>query len=254
MSDISIETAINDAEKTLDETPAEKATETSEETKEAPKEEPKKQTVEEQEAEMALSLFRALKDPAKGKTVIELMAKEAGLLETPAEKKEAVKTIAEVIKEGLGEDYEFLADKLVPTIQQAIELSNKDIRETLEQNARERESARIDAAIAKVVGTYEVSDELQRDMLNLMDEIPIQANVDPAKYFERLLKVAAADKGVALKSKSTAEVIKRNRDNAAARLAASGGGKSETSAVPAPKAMDLDAAIKAAQEELAKGA
>lgn len=252
MADTSLETIIENASTEL-EGAEETKTETTEETKEETKAEEKKETkvADTTEQEMALSLFRALKDPNKAADVIRVMAKEAGLLETKEEKKEAVKTIEEVIKEGLGEEYEFLAEKLGPIIKASVEIATKDVREAQAKSDQDREAARIDTAINSVMGKYADSEKLQDDVLKLMDEILPSPDQKVEVYIERLLKVAAAERGTPLKLKTAGEKIAQTRQNAAARLAAEGG-KSESAVTPAAKAMDINQAVEAALAALSK--
>lgn len=246
-------TAIENAETELaketpvEETPGEETL--VEETKTETSKEEKVTPPDTTEQEMALSLFRALKDPTKAADVIRVMAREAGLLETPTEKKEAAKTIEEVIKEGLGEEYDFLADKLAPVIKAAVELSTKDLRESTEAAAQEREAAKIDAAINSVMGKYAGADKLENAVFKLMDDILPAPNQKVEVYIERLLKIASSEQGVPLKLKTAGEKIAANRGNAAARLAAEGG-KSETAVVTPAKAMNINEAVAAAMAAL----
>jgi len=255
MSD-NLNTAITAAEEKL-----EKPAETTKEVKpvesavvvEETKEEEKKETPSsDSETEMALALFRTLKDPAKSADVIRLMAREAGIIESPKQAEVVAKTIEEVVKEGLGEEYEFLAEKLGPAIKSAVELATKDIREQTERAAQEQEAIKIRTAIDNVMGKYAEAEKLEADVLKLMDEILPSPDQAPGVYFERLLKIAAAEKGVTLKLKTASERISSNRDNAAVRLAAEGG-KSDTAVTKTATTMDLNQAIKTAMEQLSKG-
>lgn len=251
MSDNKLETAITAAEEKL-EKPEEKVVEAAESKVEEPKEEAKEASKTDSETEMALALFRSLKDPNKSADVIRLMAREAGLLETKKEEAVVAKTIEEVIKEGLGEDYEFLADKLAPVIKTAVEMATKDLREQNERTAQEQEASKIKTAIDNVMGKYAEADKLEADVLKLMDEILPSPDQAPGVYFERLLRIAAAEKGVTLKLKTASERIASNRDNSAVRLAAEGG-KSETSVTKSATSMNLNQAIEVAMEQLSKG-
>lgn len=223
-----------------------------EETKEEPKEETKKPTLEEAEQEQALSLFRALKDPNRAADVIRVMAKEAGLLETKAEKKEAERTIEEIIKEGLGEEYEFLSEKLGPVIKQAVEFATKDIREKTDATEKEREAEKINREIESVLNKYADAAKLEPDVLALMNEILPSPGQKVDVYFERLLKIAAAERGITLRTKTAGEKIVQTRQNAAERLSA-GGGKSDKSVTLPSTTMDLNAAIEMAMVALSKG-
>lgn len=253
MSDNKLETAITAAEEKI-----EKAATATEEAVEKPKaeeplEEEKKETPKlDDETEMALALFRSLKDPAKSADVIRLMAKEAGIIESPKQAETVAKTIEEVIKEGLGEDYEFLADKLAPVIKTAVEMATKDLREQSERTAQEQEAAKIKTAIDNVMGKYAEVEKLEADVLKLMDEILPSPDQAPGVYFERLLKIAAAEKGITLKLKTASERIIANRDNSAVRLAAEGG-KSEKAVTKSATPMNLNQAVEAAMEQLSKG-
>jgi hypothetical protein len=209
-------------------------------------EDSKKETVKESESEgldefgltkqqqiEARQLLAALRDPSKAPTVIEFLAKQGGF-EKPETKKEAVqikKGMVEELKEALGPELEYLADKMGPVFQkylndQVVE-AQKDIRQRLDQSEVYRNEVLADQAQESLGQEYfsgEIPEKLLVRMNNLMDEIHPKVGQPMKAYLERLLVVGAAEEGIQLTKKTLDQVkkIAKNRTDAPARLASAG--------------------------------
>lgn len=200
----------------------------------------------------ALNLSKALNGP-RGKDLLKILAREAGLLDssTKEEKKEIKRTVKEVIKEKLGSDYQFLADKLGDALEEVIK-SNKDadveeIKSRLDAREKADLSKEIDSALTNAIGRYEdVPKKVMTRFNELIDEMPpTPGKTDPAKYFKRLITLAAdeTDTELVLKSSDSKDSkdskenkntksnelsqimkdrLKRNRSDASSRLASKG--------------------------------
>lgn len=230
------------------------------------KEEAKKEEeLTEEQLRYAKSLFRALAnpDPKIQKATIELFAKSAGLelkeIETKKEITEAKDTLLDLLKAGLGE-YDFLADKLGPVLEQVIKRAvvenTKDIREEVAQSKQEKLqnhiSSSIDTAFAKFTNSVEVKDEV----VKLMDSYKKADSVSYDEYFKTLIVVAAHNKGITLKIKGTEKPevkdekkIDKNRNDAGTRLSSDRTAEAKEGIKGGSQRKGLDRAVREAAEE-----
>lgn len=180
----------------------------------------------------ARQLLAALRDPAKAPTVIDFLARQGGY-EKPETKSEAVqvkKGMVADLKEALGPELEYLADKMGPIIEKAlkdqVEESQKSIKSRLDAAEVAKNEELADQAQDSLGKEYfgadgAIPDKLLGKMNELMDEIPVRPNQSMKSYLERLLIVAAAETSTTLTKKTAAQSARltRNRNDAPARLA-----------------------------------
>ena len=213
----SLDKAVNAGIKAQEETkPEEKSEEkTSEEVTEV-----KSDELSEDETQVAKDLFKALKDPEAAKIVIETLAKSAGIkiaeIETKKEEKAAIKSIKDTVIAELGEDYKFLADKLgsvmEKVVNEAIDNKTKDIKATLEANAKNEQKKALGEALDFAWSGYQnVDTKIQNKVYELAEEIHPKEGSDPAKYFDRLTKLAAEELGVTLIKKESKSINQQDR-------------------------------------------
>jgi hypothetical protein len=181
----------------------------------------------------ARQLLAALRDPTKAPTVIEFLAKHGGY-EKPETKKEAVqvkKGMVADLKEALGPELEYLADKMGPVFQryldEQVEGAKGELKGRLDQADLEKNEQLADQAQEALGREYfdgTIPDKLTTAINSLIDEIPVRPGQSMKSYLERLLVVAAAEQGVSLTKKTLDQVkkIAKNRTDAPARLASAG--------------------------------
>lgn len=209
----------------------------------------------ESEQDEAKRLYAALRDPRQAAPLIAALAQNAGLNLAPnptkAEIKSETKSILEIVKSSLGEEYKFLADRLSSAIEGALAEHSK----TQEAKFAELAQSQIESQVERA---YEVlaretkgeSKRLERRMSELADEMPI-GNQDVQSYIRRLYAVANAE-GVRSSARQTADKIRRNASDAPARIANRG---SATAAEPEPvpqKKMSLREAVDFAYQQQLK--
>lgn len=218
-----------------------------------------------EDAQKALDLFNALKDPNQARIIVKAMAEGMGLkiadIETKEEKKEAVKSIKDTVIEEMGEDYKFLADKLGTVFEKIlnkeIESRTSDIRKELADAKANKEKEAISNAMDSVFDSFEnVTDKIKDTVYNLVDEVQPKPGTDPKKYFERLIKIAADENKVTLvkktdKSNNREDRRDRNRNDAQNRLRSKDVADEKFSDA-ASKDLDLAAAIRKGMEEAEK--
>jgi len=207
-----------------------KATEETKVEAKEPKEEETKE-IDTTEEDKARQLYEALKNPETATILIKAMAEGIGLkitdVETKEEKKEAVKSIKDAVKEELGPDYSFLADKLGTVFEKIlttqIESRTKALEDRLNKEAEEKSKEKLETALDTAFSRYaNVSDAIKNAVYGLVDEMPPTKGTDPIKYWDRLIHTAARENKVSLveknKSVSTETRRERNRNDAQNRV------------------------------------
>lgn len=162
-----------------------------------------------QETQEAIALYNSLKDPEKGKIVIEMLAKRAGLVPGEQPTKTEKKTITQRIKESLGEENSILADALGPALDQIISEAVQEkihpITQSLQEERIQEFSSRIDATIEKLnTDTKGESKKLEKEMLKVMDKVNPSKGTSPEDYINMVYKIASGN---------TAEVERIKRTN-----------------------------------------
>lgn len=214
----------------------------------------------------AKQLLAALKDKDKSVKVIELLARENGFVKgetAPKEAKAVVKGMVEDLKEALGDDLAYLADKMGPVFEKHLkaqaEEALKPIKDQIDQETMERESKKARTTVEELGKIYfdgEIPETLVSEMTTIMDRVKPTGGQSVESYLKEVLAIAAVNKGVELKqtSKSKAEKVLKNRNDAPSRLASEGsrspkiGEKTDNPR----KQMTLDESIRAAIDESAR--
>lgn len=167
----------------------------------------------------ALRLYEALEDPNVGPAVLAEMVKKAGMVIQPANKKEeqqVTKTVVDVLKESLGTEYEFLADRLAPGLDKIVKAivseQVKPIQESNQQAIERAIVADIDSAYARAESRHKDFKEYDKEMMELSKELPYTGETPEQfdKYLDRLYKLASADKKEAKVIKNTVDKINKN--------------------------------------------
>ncbi len=235
------------------------------------KEEEKKDEESPEELANALQLYKALKDPETSPSIIEFIAKQGGYTkqaataETKAEVKEVAKGLVVDLKETLGPEFEFLADKIAPAIEKHLkrefEAQQADIREKLEAQEQEKLEAQSARVLAKLstdfFGEEQLPDNVTQEMSKLMDKIKPEPDMSTKEYLELIFDAAKGRLGLtkanvkSVKEKETK--TEKNRTDAASRLASDRSGSRVGVPVASPsKTGSLKSAIQAAMDSLSE--
>lgn len=263
MADQSLQDAINSAAEEITGKPL------SEITEEKPNEETPEEEGEEGEAEVegeelneeqskeAKNLYKLLADPKKGPALIAALAQQHGLLNKPVETKKEEqalkKSIADIFKEELGDQYGFLADRL----SKAVDKSLDTVRAEQTQAVRDLQVANLTrdvnstlASLAKE--TNGASRGLESRMSELMNEYPIGQKTDVDKYIRDMYKLASAGKATSNVQKGTADKIRRQANDVSNRLP-NGSGNPGVTSLPNGKNMSLKESVNWAVKQMEKG-
>lgn len=239
-----------DVEETEEEEEESEETEETEETQED-------DTSDEDEKAEALKVYKLLKDPKSRQTTIEYLMFQAGITAKPAETLKEVtkqkKAVAELVKEALGPEYAFLADKLGKAIELSLEESREESNrkiDAIEQTNLVNEVNRELAKLSKRTNGH--STKLESKMVELMDKYPSSANISVAEYLDGIYIMASKGQTPG-KTQVNLDKAKKNANNVSERLGTKGvqGGGTGADKIP-DKKMKISDAVNWAMEELQK--
>lgn len=175
----------------------------------------------------AKRIYKLLKDPKTATSLVRELARAEGLLEqdaTPKEIKAARASIKDILKEKLGDKFEFL----IPQLSDALETILAGERETSQQSvqqiqidATKRETADVLSKLARE--TKGESRKVESRMLELMNEFQIGPGVSIEKYLRGLYAQASSARDAANVQKAKNDKIRRNANDVPSRLQTSSG-------------------------------
>lgn len=185
-----------------------------EEEKELPK-------VDSAEQAQALHLFRALNNKDEAPAMLAFLNTKLGGGVTKADLKSI--SLADILKEGFGEEYAFLAEKQVPALERAINsaieaklgTSLNDLRQANENLQREIATTKISAALDPIIekmGSAEF-DKIAPELAEVMERYPNNSNLPMKTYIKEMIKLTNKD------SPEKSEKVKRNVREARRNLA-----------------------------------
>jgi hypothetical protein len=188
--------------------------------------------------EQGFQLIKALQDPAQQGIVIDFLARNAGY--TKGEIKQALKDeekgeelaadLTSLLKESLGGEYDFLADKIAKGVEKYIDKKNdenlKEVKTRLESQERDRLESQGLAIMNRMgqdfFGDEKLPDNVVAEMNKYMDRIPPLPEMGPKDYLEDAFYHAVGKLGLTRVTKAQKEQQERankNRNDAPSRLA-----------------------------------
>jgi hypothetical protein len=236
---------------------------------EKPKVETKTKEQEDEEksiAEQGKELMKALRDPAKAPIVIKFLAESAGYKKdeviptTKAEVKALRDDILDDLKEGLGEEFNIVAERLAPALEKILnkqlEKSQQDIRAKMleqEQEKLQNQSATVLTTLSQdFFGEPDIPDNVQKAMSSFMDRVSPSPGSSIRDYIEDAFHYSIGKLGLQKTDSKTKARTERARTDASSHLA-SERAPSESTLKASPKPMTrqeaIEAAIKAVEKE-----
>ena len=225
--------------------------------------EPTSEELSDPELTEAKNLYKLLKNKESAAPIIAALAQQIGLLkpenlpETRKETREAVKTVKDMVIEGLGDEYKFMSSKLGDVIEKVLETKIQEARQEQIQYAERQEQKELLSEVEKVRSklnneTKGDFDRLEPRILELMNQFEPSATQDVESYIRGIYTIATAGRSRAIAQKNLSDKIKRNSNDAASRLASVGtGGKG--SEISGPTKKGVGAAVEYALGQLQKG-
>lgn len=187
----------------------------------------------------AKRLFAGLGDPNKSKAIVKLLAEAQGysLPETRTEVKETAKGMVEDMKEALGPELGYLADKMGPVFEKylksAVDEAKTEAKSSVDAITYKESIVESDLAISTLAKEYfadgKLPAKLEAEMAKLADSYKSDGSLGMKDYLEELLVLAGRRTKTTLTKidPSRQKKIDRNRNDAPSRLA------SETRTQPA---------------------
>lgn len=194
----------------------------------------------------AVDLFNALNDPQHASNVLEFLARQAGYelkAPQPAQTQQVKEPgIADLIAESLGEEYQFLAPKLGPAIEAALNRAINPLRQEIQQT---KLSSEVDRAISDLSTENKDFKQLEPEIAKLMKTMQPAPGVSYKDYLSNLTHIARAKTGNRVPQTTATAVVQRIAQNAKEALP-SPSAATENRIIRGPARPTLDEAIAAA--------
>lgn len=210
----------------------------------------------------ARRLLAALRDPAKAPAVVKFLMEASGVQapETKTEAKEVRKALTEELKEALGPELAYMADKMGPIFEKFLNEKITEVQDKNEQRfseaAIERETVVANNAQAELAdelfGTKELPDEYVKAVSALIDEYKPKQGQTTKSYLKDMFHLAAGRLGKPItKQQKSGETkkVEQNRTDASSRLASEGKsqpvpGREVSTKTEQSKPMSIDEAVR----------
>lgn len=217
------------------------------------------ETLSEEELKEAKALYGLLKNKDTQVRAVTQLAERAGILNRPLETQKqvttATKDLKSLVKEKLGPEMAFLADKLGDVLETVLEQERAQNKTTIDELSSKNVERETSDALEKLNReTKGDSFKHEQKMLALMDKINPSPGTSVYEYLNMLYKIASSDKAAATARSQMSDRIRKNAKDAPGRLASTSSGgtpKGDTPIVPAKKG--IGGAVEAALAQLEKG-
>jgi hypothetical protein len=206
------------------------------------------ETEEDEETAKALELYKALQGP-NAVALIERLARQAKLIGTEQDlsKKEQKKAVVDVLKEELGDEYGYLADKFGKAIERILNQELSEVRERVTSAEKNRRNYEDDIALSKFYKDNPDAVKHEKKLLDLMHKLPQSVNLDTYEYLTMLYSLAKNGRTTSSSVRSAVEKMKKNATDA--NLASSD--VEESRVKKGPQRPTLDEALNAASKGVA---
>ena len=191
-------------------------------TEETTKEEPV--VVEDKEEELkldkrttdALGILELLENPETAREFIQQLATKAGLINassTPSEIKKATKSAAEVIKEKLGDNYEFLSGPIGDALTEILNSQKAEFQSELQKRDQQVFEVNFAKEYAETISELKINDGEAAALNTLCQEQPNYGTVPLKTYLARMLTIVRAEQSQKSERLKTAQKQKENLKN-----------------------------------------
>lgn len=216
--------------------------------------------------QQGLDLIKALKDPQQAPIIARFLAEQTGVLKqdtttTKTETKEAADAVLEALKESLGPEFQYLAEKIAPGMKKAfsqiVEQNNADIREEFHRQEEEKLALQSKTALDSLTEDFfgkgeDLPKNVEQEMSKLMDKYQPSPDSTVKEYVNDIFKLAVSNLNLSKSDKAREAKTNKNRNDAASRLA-SERAPAESNIQQNTSKMDRRTAIRLAVEAAEKG-
>lgn len=196
MVDEKVEEKVEVEEKEVEET-TEETTEVEADTEEEDKED---EDEEEEGLDEAKQLVSIMKDRDKFKAFILQSAEQLGVL-PKSEKREAIKSITDIVREALGE-YGSLADKLGPALEKIINDRDNSIKSEIQADKQAKLTDEFKTAWGTLSASLPEFKKVEMSIATLAKEFPYSGTGNLKQYIKRLYNLAQSERNSSVKSRT----------------------------------------------------
>lgn len=171
-------------------------------------------------------LYKALKDPSTRNQMLEALVNGFGHKpETKTEVKEAKRDIVGKLKESLGVEFGFLAEKLGPAIESILADERKEHAESIGRLEQANIQKEVASVLADIKSGHKGGDwnSVEAKIVRLMDEMTPGPRTSVKDYLRNLYSVATAGKAKVGATNEIADKIRKNANDVSGRLTSRGG-------------------------------
>lgn len=140
------------------------------------------------------NLLALLKNPRTAPILIKALAEQHGFVLGETSTKKIEKTIKDEMKEALGDEWAFLAEKIGPVIEKRVRQAEEKVEAELGSTETKQTRKAFDRAETKFFNDNPNAKLLRKKMSNLAVKYPPPEDVDPEEYFTDLYTLAAGRK------------------------------------------------------------
>ena len=200
-------------------------------------EEEEEDELDEQELKEARMLYKTLKSkPDEARGLIADLANRMGMplakVETKAEEKKVKKILTDRLKDALGPELSFIAEKIGPIFEEALEEERQglvQVHQKLEIDKLTKESEHTLQKLRKE--TNGLSKQYEGKMVQLMDKFPSSPEISTEEYIRGIAAIAMGSKLQQVATSKVTGKINRNANDVPGRLASKGSGATEEPSV-----------------------
>ena len=164
----------------------------------------------------ALGILELLENPETAKEFISQLATKAGLINansTAAEVKKATKSAAEVIKEKLGDNYEFLSGPIGDALTESLNSQREEFQRELQSRDEKVFEANFKTEYTETISALKITEAEASALNTLCQEQPNYGTVPLKTYLSRMLTIVRAEQGQRTEKIKTAQKQKENLKN-----------------------------------------
>lgn len=189
--------------------------------------------LDEQELKEARMLYKTLKSkPDEARGLIADLANRMGMplakIETKKEEKQVKKILTDRLKDALGPELGFIAEKIGPIFEEALEEERHGlvaVQQAVEVQQLTKESETALSKLAKE--TNGLSRKFESKMVQLMDKFPSSPEISTEEYIRGIAAIAMGSKLQQVATSKVTGKINRNANDVPGRLASKGSGAQE---------------------------
>jgi hypothetical protein len=165
----------------------------------------------------ALGILDLLENPETASEFIRQLATKAGYkldaTSTPSEVKKAVKSAAEVIKEKLGDNYEFLSGPIGDALTEILEQQRAEFQSELQKRDVQVFEANFAKEYAETISNLKINESEAAALNTLCQEQPNYGTVPLKTYLARMLTIVRVEQTQKSERIKTAQKQKENLKN-----------------------------------------